>query len=187
MNFMLNKRKSIKAAWASPQTPLGELSALPQNPLAVTGGGTPPPVPSPSCEYIYQTPPFPIILDPPLRKKQFIANTTPSPPSLPRPVYGRKRKGSGYSSGPSQSAKRIGIENKCEIKKLEDALGSLRAHCPASVRGGFGVRRQRKYIKGLETHHVRHSYARGLCVQVRITLLNLSKGVDAGRPRQKDP
>ena len=59
VNFMLNKRKSKKAAWASPQTPLGELSALPQNPLAVTGGGTPPPVPSPSCEYIYQPPPFP--------------------------------------------------------------------------------------------------------------------------------
>ena len=46
------------------------------------------------------------------RKKQFIANTTPSPPSLPRPVYGRKRKGSGYSSGPSQSAKRIGMYRK---------------------------------------------------------------------------
>ena len=34
MNFMLNKRKSKKA---------GELSALPPNPLAVTGVGTPPP------------------------------------------------------------------------------------------------------------------------------------------------
>ena len=54
---MLNKRKSKKAAGAKPQTPPGELSALPQNPLAVTGGGTPPPVPS--CEYIWQTPPFP--------------------------------------------------------------------------------------------------------------------------------
>ena len=54
MNFMLNKRKSKKAAGAP-----GELSALPQNPLAVTGGGTPPSVPSPSCEYIWQTPPFP--------------------------------------------------------------------------------------------------------------------------------
>ena len=59
VNFMLNKRKSKKAAGASPQTPLGELSALPQNPLAVTGGGAPPPVPSPSFEYVYQTPPFP--------------------------------------------------------------------------------------------------------------------------------
>ena len=57
VNFMLNKRKSKKASGASPQTPLGELSALPQNPLAVTGGGAPPPVPSPSFEYIYQTPP----------------------------------------------------------------------------------------------------------------------------------
>ena len=59
VNFMLNKRKSKKAAGASPQTPLGELSALPPTPLAVTGGGAPPPVPSPSFEYIYQTPPFP--------------------------------------------------------------------------------------------------------------------------------
>ena len=56
VNFMLNKRKSKKAAGASPQTPLGELSALPQNPLNVTGEGAPPPVPSPSFEYIYQTP-----------------------------------------------------------------------------------------------------------------------------------
>ena len=37
VNFMLNKRKSKKAAGASPLTPLGELSALPQTP----------PVPSP--------------------------------------------------------------------------------------------------------------------------------------------
>ena len=39
VNFMLNKRQSKTVAWASPQTPLGELSALPQNPLAVTGRG----------------------------------------------------------------------------------------------------------------------------------------------------
>ena len=33
VNFMLNKRKSKKAAGVSPLTPLGELSALPQPPL----------------------------------------------------------------------------------------------------------------------------------------------------------
>ena len=46
VNFMLNKRKSKKAAGAVPQTPLGELSALPQTPL-LSREGTPPPVPSP--------------------------------------------------------------------------------------------------------------------------------------------
>ena len=45
--IMLNERKSEKAAGA-----LGELSA-PPDPLAVTGGGTPPPVPTPACEYNY--------------------------------------------------------------------------------------------------------------------------------------
>ena len=39
VNFMLNKRKSKKAAGASHQTPLGELSALPQTPLLSPGGG----------------------------------------------------------------------------------------------------------------------------------------------------
>ena len=58
VNFMLNKRKSKKAAGASPQTPLGELSAFPQTPLLSREGARPLPYPPPSCEYIYQTPPF---------------------------------------------------------------------------------------------------------------------------------
>ena len=44
------------------QTPLGKLSALSQTPLLSREGHAP----SPSCEYICQTPPFPKILDPPL-------------------------------------------------------------------------------------------------------------------------
>ena len=42
MNFKLNKRKSKKAAGASPQAPLGELSALPQTPLLSREGARPP-------------------------------------------------------------------------------------------------------------------------------------------------
>ena len=64
--FMLNERKSEKAAGASPQAPLGELTALPPDPLAVTGGGTPPPVPTPPLVNIVIRPPLPEILDPPL-------------------------------------------------------------------------------------------------------------------------
>ena len=47
MNYMLNKRKSKKAAGASPQTPLGELSALPQTPLLSQEGEIPLPYPPP--------------------------------------------------------------------------------------------------------------------------------------------
>ena len=68
VNSMLNKRKSKKAAGTKPQTPLGELSVLPRPPCCHERG-TPTPVPSPSCENIYQTPPpppLPEILDPPL-------------------------------------------------------------------------------------------------------------------------
>ena len=68
VNFMLNKRKSKKAAGAVPQTPLGELSALPQTPL-LSREGTPPPVPSPVVNIFIRPPPpppFPKILDPPL-------------------------------------------------------------------------------------------------------------------------
>ena len=59
VNFMVNKRKSKKAAGASPQTPLGELSPLPQTPLLSREGARPLRYPPPSCAYIYQTPPFP--------------------------------------------------------------------------------------------------------------------------------
>ena len=44
--FMLNKRKSKKSGWG-----------FAPDPLAVTGGGTPPPVPTPTCDYSYYTPP----------------------------------------------------------------------------------------------------------------------------------
>ena len=43
VNFMLNKRKSKKAAGASPQTQLGELSALPQTLLLSREEAYPPP------------------------------------------------------------------------------------------------------------------------------------------------
>ena len=56
VNFMLNKRKSKKAAGASPQTPLGELSALSPNPLAVTGGGAPLPYPPPVLNIFIRPP-----------------------------------------------------------------------------------------------------------------------------------
>ena len=64
---MLNKRKSKKAAGASPQTPLGSYKRSPR-PLCCQGGARPLPYTPSSCEYIYQTlpPPFPKILDPPL-------------------------------------------------------------------------------------------------------------------------
>ena len=51
--FMLNERKSEKAAGASPHGPTGGAYSAPPDPLAVTGGGTPPPVPTPACEYSY--------------------------------------------------------------------------------------------------------------------------------------
>ena len=50
VNFMLNKRKSKKAAGAKPQTPLVELSALPQTPLLSREGGLFP-VPSTDRKY----------------------------------------------------------------------------------------------------------------------------------------
>ena len=68
VNFMLNKRKSKKAAEASPQTPLKEQSALPQTPLLSREGERllpyppPPPPPPPPVLNIFMTPPFPKIL-----------------------------------------------------------------------------------------------------------------------------
>ena len=56
VNFMLNKRKSKKAAGAKPQTPLGELSALPPDPLAVTGGARPLPYPPPVVNIFIRPP-----------------------------------------------------------------------------------------------------------------------------------
>ena len=50
--FMLNERKSEKAVGAT-----GGAYSAPPDPLAVTGGGTPPPVPTPACEYLLY-PPF---------------------------------------------------------------------------------------------------------------------------------
>ena len=70
VNFMLNKRKSKKAAGASPQTPLGELSALPQNPLAVTGGGGARPLP-------YPPPVLNIFIRPPLSQNPGSAPARP--------------------------------------------------------------------------------------------------------------
>ena len=51
--FMLNERKSEKAAGASPQAPTGGAYSAPPDPLAVTGGFTPPPLSTPACEYSY--------------------------------------------------------------------------------------------------------------------------------------
>ena len=65
VNFMLNKRKSKKAAGASPQTPLGELSALPQTPLLSREGHAPSRT-LPQLWIYLSDPPFPKILDPPL-------------------------------------------------------------------------------------------------------------------------
>ena len=48
-----------KSGWGFAPDPTGGAISAPPDPLAVTGGGTPPPVPSPSCEYIYWTPPPP--------------------------------------------------------------------------------------------------------------------------------
>ena len=62
---MLKKRISKKAAGASPQAPLGELSALPQTPLLSREGALPLPYPPPVVN-IFIRPPFPKILDPPL-------------------------------------------------------------------------------------------------------------------------
>ena len=59
VNFMLNKRKSKKADGASPQTPLGELSALPQTPLLSREGARPLPYPPPVVNLFIRPPPFP--------------------------------------------------------------------------------------------------------------------------------
>ena len=53
VNFMLNKRKSKKAAGAKPQTPLEELSVLS---LAVTGGARPLPYPPPVLNIFIRPP-----------------------------------------------------------------------------------------------------------------------------------
>ena len=58
MNYMLNKRKSNKAAGASPQTPLGELSALPQTPLLSREGEIPLPYPPPVVNIFIRPPLF---------------------------------------------------------------------------------------------------------------------------------
>ena len=50
---MLNKRKSKKSGWGSASGPTWGASSVPPDPLAVTGGGTPPPIPTPTCEYSY--------------------------------------------------------------------------------------------------------------------------------------
>ena len=63
VNFKVNKRKSKKAA----QTPLGELSALPQTPLLSRDGARPLPYHSPPVVNIFIRPPLSKILDPPLR------------------------------------------------------------------------------------------------------------------------
>ena len=55
MNFMLNKRKSKKRLGLRPRPHWGSYQRSPRPPCC-HGRGTPPPVPSPSCEYIYWTP-----------------------------------------------------------------------------------------------------------------------------------
>ena len=58
VNFMLNKRKSKKAAGASPQTPLGELSALPHTLLLSREGARPLPYPPPVVNIFIRPPLF---------------------------------------------------------------------------------------------------------------------------------
>ena len=58
VNFMLNKRKSKKAAGAKPQTPLGELSALPQTLLLSREGACPLPYPPPVVNIFIRPPLF---------------------------------------------------------------------------------------------------------------------------------
>ena len=58
VNFMLNKRISKKAAGAKPQTPLGELSALPQTLLLSREGARPLPYPPPVVNIFIRPPLF---------------------------------------------------------------------------------------------------------------------------------